>query len=245
MSIKRKSIKTIYWIGSKFLDVIPVKLLMKHFPKIYDIALSFRWQSFMKLGDTVVQVGVNMEKGYRSNAFQMSKVVGEKGRVIAIEPGKKNIQKLKKFVAENGINNILIIEKAVWKEKGNLSFLLGGKTSWNRLKAVPGVFEEEKFNDSYEVVEADTLDNIIEETGHSDITHICLTINGAELEALEGMHRVLQKERLSRFIASGSRQKFRATVNGVPLNKKIVSVLEKYGFSARIAESGCVVAYKS
>lgn len=231
MSIKRKSIKTIYWISTKFLDVIPLKLLMKHLPKIYDMGLSFRWQSFMKSRDTVIQVGVNMEKEYRSNAIQMSKVVGEKGRVIAIEPDKKNIQKLKKFVAENGIKNIIIVEKAVWKEKGNLSFLLGRKTSWNRLKAVPGVFEEEKFNDSYEVVEADTLDNIIEETGYRDISHICLTINGAES--------------LSLFIASGSRQRFRATVKEVPLNKKIVSVLEKYGFSTRIAESGCVIAYKS
>ncbi len=90
------------------------------------------------------------------------------------------------------------------------------------------------------IVESDTLDNILKEKNIEGVSHICLTINGAELEALEGMDRTLKKNKFSMLIAN--QEKFRPTVNGIPLNEKITLLLKKYGFSTKIGKRWIVVS---
>lgn len=241
VDVKRKLMKTIFWIGSNIWEILPQKIILKIFGKFYDFGLSFWWRSFVKPGDTVIQVGVDMGKKHRSNVIQISKIVGGTGQVIAIEPDKKNIKKLKKYTQENNINNISIIGKAVWKERGTLSLLLGKESWWNRLEIIPSQDDPRLFVGVCKV-KVDTLDNILEENSIKDSSLICLTINGAEPEALEGMHKTLKKGNFTMLIAN--QEKFRLTVNGISFTKKITSILEKYGFSSRIRKRW-IIASKS
>ena len=57
---------------------------------------------------------------------------------------------------------------------------------------------------------------------------ICLTINGAEIEALLGMKNTLKNERPSLLIVNQGYM--RPTVDGVPFAIKVSSILEKDGF---------------
>lgn len=242
--MKKKFIKTIYW----FIDRFDKKAILKYFPGIYRLGVLIRWRSFIKSGDTVVQAGVDMgtkhKKCLASNVFYMSKIVGKEGKVIAIEPDKNNIKKLKEYIKENHIENIIPVEKALWKERGKFTFLIA-KNSWdNQLSIIPDTDKIPK--DTWirkRVVQADTLDNILENLGIDSISHICLTINGAELEVLEGMKKTLQNK-ITMLVASGDSQRYRPTANGVPLNKKIASVLEDHGFKTKINRKGWINAYK-
>jgi hypothetical protein len=72
-----------------------------------------------------------------------------------------------------------------------------------------------------------------------------LTINGAELEALEGMKKILQTRCFSMILASGKTQSFRATARGMPLNQVLVSVLKEHGLSTKLDKKGWVIAWKN
>ena len=246
----KRILRPIYLFGNGLIEMIGgKKFLAQRFPGVYRRGVKLRWKSFMKPGDTVVQAGVDMgtkhDKCGGSNVVYMSEIVGETGRVIAIEPTKKNIHLLKKHVHEKNIKNITLVEKALWRRKTRIPFLLGEESWHNRLETVPseGEESEKKWRGRY-TVEADTLDNILEEHQVDDPAHICMTINGAELEALEGMEKTLKTKKPTLLIASGKSQQHRPNVDGTPLNKKIAETLKKQGYKTKINPDGWINAYK-
>lgn len=172
------------------------KKFMHALPAIYSLYLYLRARTYVDRGNIAIQAGVDLTtKGNKSNIFFLSKVVGKKGKVIAIEPDPKNVKKIKDYINKEEVNNIVVIEKAVWNKKGNMEFLLH-KESWsNKLKVVNTNIKG--FVDSV-IVETDTIDSIIDcydKKLMSRIKHVCLTVNGSELEALEGMDKIMSRNK--------------------------------------------------
>jgi len=224
-------------------------LLRKYFPRVYGFCRTWILKKEnVKLGDVVVQAGVDMTT-CSSDVIYMSEIVGPGGLVIGIEPDKNNVQKINDYIRHHKITNIVIVEKAVWKVRGEFPLLMGKRSMDNRLEDISGIFDIKEI-EAYTgtcMVETDTLDNILDDLGVENISHIRLTINGAELEVLEGMERILSKKRDNGFsiiVAGGKTQPFGPLIGGEPTDKKIVSVLRKHKFQTRYDKKGWIIAWK-
>jgi FkbM family methyltransferase len=102
-------------------------------------------------GDVVIDAGANI------GLFTIiaSILVGKSGRVISIEPDPENLKILKKNIQLNNLDNITIVDKALYKESGKkLRFYSNGIFS--------KIVESEKYEiRNYIEVETITLDDII------------------------------------------------------------------------------------
>ena len=75
--------------------------------------------SLIRPGDIVLDIGANI--GLKT--FLLSKLVGETGKVIAVEPGPDIVNLLRLNVDENKLNNVTIINAACSYSSGNIIFL--------------------------------------------------------------------------------------------------------------------------
>jgi len=76
------------------------------------------YKTLLKPGDIVIDVGAN--EGYVSLLF--AKTVTASGRVLAIEPDRRNVGRFKRNVELNGLANIKIYELAAGKEETKAAF---------------------------------------------------------------------------------------------------------------------------
>ena len=167
-------------------------------------------------GDTIIDVGAS----WGFNTVDFSRKVGDKGKVVAIEPNKRSVSTLRKNLELNGCNNVMVVEKGAWSRKGRLKFNISESPGRSSLVTAEGrVIKTTE-------VEVDTLDNILEELGIGEATLIKMDIAGAEIEALKGMDRILSKDGVKLAIASYH------TVDSKPTHKTLIPMMEKKGFSS-------------
>ena len=131
-------------------------------------------------GTTVVDVGANI--GY--NTVYLARRVGAGGRVVAIEPAADNLRVLRENVARNALPNVVVQPVAAGSTREVRDLFLRGETS-----AVNSLFRESVYAavSGVEKVAVVPADEIVE--GHADF--IKIDVEGAELDALEGMTRLL------------------------------------------------------
>lgn len=136
-------------------------------------------------GATVVDVGANIG----CNTVHAATRVGPTGRVIAVEPAGDNLEVLRRNVAQNGLTNVEIMEMAAGAERGTRTFYLRGDIS-----AVNSFYVESVYASVTDVVSVPVapLDDLVK--GEADLVKI--DVEGAELEVLAGMPRLLSASRL-------------------------------------------------
>ena len=170
----------------------------------------------LQKGDTVVDVGA----AWGFNTVDFSRKVGDAGRVVAIEPYEASLVYLRKNLELNGCKNVTVVKKGVWNKKDKLKFYLNENAGNSSLVATGGrVIATTE-------IEVDTLDNILEELGIDGVALIKMDIEGAEIEALKGMDKILSKDGVKLAIASYHK------VGGKPTYKTIIPLMEQKGFSA-------------
>lgn len=133
-------------------------------------------QSILRPGDTFVDVGANV--GYDS--LLGSKLVGNDGKVVAIEAARLIFDQLSSNVARNGICNVRLVKVAVSDKPGELT-LYGGDTgnqgrtsSIQRQNLVP-----------IETVPTKPLDEVLTDEERASVELIKIDIEGGELPLLE------------------------------------------------------------
>jgi FkbM family methyltransferase len=131
-------------------------------------------------GGLVVDVGANI--GY--NTLHAARRVGPAGRVIAVEPTPDNLAVLEHNVAGAELRNVVVERIAAGRARGTHDFYVRGEVSAvNSLyaqscyAAVTGVLQ----------VPVERLDDLVD--GTADLVKI--DVEGAELDVLEGMPRLL------------------------------------------------------
>ncbi len=184
----------------------------------------------LKKGETAIQLGFDMSAPITSDLFLLEKIVGSGGRVYGIDPDPRNISAAEKIIDSKKLN-IVLINAAVYSEKGSMELLLGEKASWNQLQIIardPDV----KFKPETVLVEMDTLDAIIERKNIdiNKIGHINITINGAEYYALKGMQKLFEKSKNISITAVAGRYDGSGLINGEPDYVVISQLLKEYGF---------------
>jgi FkbM family methyltransferase len=74
----------------------------------------------VRKGDTVLDIGANI--GYYT--LILARQIGHSGRVFAFEPDPENFALLKKNVAANGYNNVILVNAALSDHRGTLKLYL-------------------------------------------------------------------------------------------------------------------------
>jgi FkbM family methyltransferase len=129
----------------------------------------------LRNGDIVIDVGAHIG----SYTIRCAKLVGENGKVIAIEPIPENLILLKNNLEFNKLNNVLIEDKAIYNKLSKI------KLYYNAHPSGASVFKKSESNDLNTItVEATTLDAIIEKYNLKRIDLLKVDVEGAEVEVL-------------------------------------------------------------
>ncbi len=78
----------------------------------------------LKAGDTVIDTGANAEV----LTVMASSLVGESGRVIAVEPDPENLAILKKNIAINSLKNVEVVGRALFSESNQVINMMSNGT---------------------------------------------------------------------------------------------------------------------
>jgi len=145
----------------------------------------------LKKNDVVIDAGAY--KG--SFTLFCAKSVGDGGKVIAFEPDSENFKILKKNVKLNNLTNVILIKKGLWKKNEQLFFNEGdGENS--------SLFFDKMSKKKITKVACVSLDSELARLKIHKVEFVKMDIEGAELEAIAGMKKILAKNKLSLAIAS-------------------------------------------
>lgn len=141
-------------------------------------------------GDVVLDVGAHI--GYYTLIF--AKLVGEEGKVFAFEPDPDNFALLKKNVEMNGYRNVIFVPKAVSNRTGKIRLYLSEENSGDHR-----IYDSHDCRQSIQI-ESIRLDDYFKDYD-GKIDFIKMDIEGAEWAALQGMSRLLMKNKNLKIIS--------------------------------------------
>lgn len=158
---------------------------------IYDPNLLIVIDSLLPAKGVFFDIGSNM--GYCS--LIMSKVVGEDGKIIAIEPSERDFLRLVDNVNLNKLNNVSVHRVAISDAIGKVKIFIAPeeRSALNTLGTEFSNKGIEKIN--VETVDATTLDAFVEKVAIEKIDVIKMDIEGSELKALKGAKNSIEKYR--------------------------------------------------
>lgn len=144
-------------------------------------------------GDVFFDIGANV--GYYS--ILASKIVGERGSVVACEPVIRNLAFLQQHVVLNKADNVRVLAFACSDENGTARFSLGPNSAMGQLVA------ERSYADV--LVPTITLDRMAQELDLSpDVLKI--DVEGAEMKVLTGGAEVLSRAKPTIFLSTHSNE---------------------------------------
>lgn len=145
-------------------------------------------QKVLKPGMTVLDIGANI--GYY--AMMERGLVGETGRIIAVEPARGNIATLKRNVALNGYQNIDFFHMAISDTDGTGDLLI---SPFSNLHSFHARTDAKRQTGEIEKVETRTVPSMMAEFGNIDL--IRMDVEGHEVEVFNGMLDAVEKGEMS------------------------------------------------
>jgi len=144
-------------------------------------------------GSVVVDAGAS---GSGIATMCLSRMVGDTGRVLALEPDKKSLEMLEKNLRLNNIKNVTTLNQGLWNREETLTFNSGmGQSS-------SVAFTNGESGTGTIKLNCIDLDQLLKHLQIPKVDFIKMDIEGAEIEALEGMKNLLQAGGLGLAIAS-------------------------------------------
>ena len=172
-----------------------------------------------KKEDIVVDVGAHI--GHYT--IISSSVLVQMGRVVAIEADPSNFEMLNHNIRLNQLTNVISLNYAVYSKEEKVKLYLpsqeSGFTIYNTIMTNRARTEKDKFIQ----VNANTLDNLLEQNGINlaNINWIKIDVEGAEYEVLKGAINILSKSKDIALLIE---------VHGFDNYKPIVEFLKSYHF---------------
>ncbi len=140
-------------------------------------------RTYVNTGDTAIDVGANM--GFVT--IELAQLVGQKGRVLAIEPCRKTFRQLLRTIQLNGSLPVDPLNLACGSVTGKAKiYSLGRSSGLNTLHTPPN---GESL--SPEVVAVETLDSIVARLGCHRVDFIKIDTEGWEAEVLKGARKTI------------------------------------------------------
>ena len=133
-----------------------------------------------------LDIGANI--GYYSTLY--SKIVGDGGKVITVEPSPLNFKYLKKNLERQNQKNYLLFNCACGNTEGRVNFQLDLRT--NKCKVVEN---ETKIDTASNIIEVPVrkIDNIIKDSGINKLDFMKIDVEGYEWNTLQGGYLTIQK----------------------------------------------------
>jgi len=132
-------------------------------------------RELLQPGDTVLDIGAN----YGVYTSTMASLVGDSGTVYAFEPASETAGLLRKTLANNTLDNVVVKQMALSSFTGTANLSNNFYSEMNSLSASPD-------STGSEAVEVTTLDKVISETGIRDISFIKMDAEGEEANIIKG-----------------------------------------------------------
>lgn len=180
----------------------------------YERLLTHWLQSRLYPGMTAIDVGAHI--GYLSIA--MARAVGSEGRVLAVEPCSDNLRFLDQNIRDNHIGNIEVFPLAAGGQDGRRSFHVTGSSDSHG-------FYDHPLTTTRETVEVEV--RRIDSLNAESVDLVKIDVEGAELDVLDGMTRVLS-EGLSKLVVEWNPACQRAAGRSV---SDLPRALTRLGFS--------------
>ncbi len=135
-------------------------------------------------GDTIIDVGA----GVGEEVLVMSRLVGIKGTVYAIEANPKTFNVLDFFCKKNKLSNARLFNLAIAKEAGHV--FIEDDNVYGVQNSISNIYSDKRFR-----VESQSLDAFIEANHISDVDLLKVNIEGAEQFLIQGMKHSITKIR--------------------------------------------------
>jgi FkbM family methyltransferase len=136
-----------------------------------------------KEGDVVVDIGA----AFGFYTILASKMIGSKGKVIAIEPQPESFQMLNSNIKLNKLSNVKTHNCAIYSKQTKLQL-------YSSYSIIPERAGENTLD--FIEVKSNKLDNLIHQIGNIDeVNWIKIDVEGAELEVLKGATNVISKSK--------------------------------------------------
>lgn len=144
-------------------------------------------KKFLRKGDVFIDIGANI--GLFS--LHASKILGDTGKIYAIEPTPDTFDRLKQNIKLNKFENIEPHNLGLSNSKSFFDFHISndGHDAWNSFANLPELISCEKIT-----VQADTLDSFILQNKIKNISLIKLDVEGWEKFVLEGAESILKQD---------------------------------------------------
>ena len=140
----------------------------------------------LKKGMICFDIGANI--GYYT--LLESKIVGEQGKVVAIEPSPVNFKLLQKNIQDENVTNVELYQIAGGDHDGMIKFFLDPHSNLSRI-----IKNEEKVPENGQIVEVPIkkLDSFLETLQIKTLDFIRMDVEGYEFNILEGMKNSIKK----------------------------------------------------
>ena len=169
-------------------DLLDFEIYQHTIPSISNNYSGFMLQEMLLTqGDIFFDIGAN----HGMFSLYASRLVGQQGRVIAVEPQPRLAKALITSKELNQLEQISIFETAVGNQNGQSTFSIPKRSS-----GVGSLFKEHTSQSSTTTqisVEMKTLDKVAQETEISQLDLIKVDVEGAEFMVFQGSQSVLLK----------------------------------------------------
>ena len=135
-------------------------------------------RELLRPGMTVIDVGAHI--GYYT--VLAGKLVGETGRVHAVEPAAENLEILRQNIDLNRVRRVTLHPYAAGRERGRRAFHLTGSSDSHGFYPHP-------LTKTVRTIEVDVVP--LDEVVHGPVHLVKVDVEGSEIEVLRGMRRIL------------------------------------------------------
>jgi FkbM family methyltransferase len=140
------------------------------------------FRAMLRPGMRVLDVGANIGLYTAVSA----KAIGPGGRIIAIEPERRNCELVRETILVNGFTNVTVVQAAISDATGKGSLFL-----CNDNKADHRIFDSADGRSTVPV-DLTTLDDLVAAQGVGAVDVMKMDIQGSEAKAWRGMRRMLE-----------------------------------------------------
>ena len=133
---------------------------------------------------TFIDVGAHIGK----YTVKVGKKLEGTGQVFAVEPEAGNFALLQRNVAVNRLGNVTCLKCACFSENAQMKLFL------HRNSVRHALHKGDDFGGEYELVQACTIDSLVEKYGIRDVRAIKIDVEGAEFDVLKGAQQTLSDQ---------------------------------------------------